>query len=253
MKHTAKHLLMIAMGMIISINVFSQEDEAIDASKPTNFYSQLDNTLENTSSPGQNVMGYRGKLMFAPSESHLILGEVPLMYNDRTEKFGLGDIRARYFFLPYKNYDKLLGAFGPSVDVFVPTGSFEDGLGSGRVIVSPGVTVGLMVADWIQFFPILSYQYVSKPVYQNPTPEANQSTSGISIQVVTPVVISDRFFIQITPIYKFNNLGDERQDRYQQELFASYSLTDKMQLTGYYNGNFQDKIHQVSVGLTLFL
>lgn len=62
--------------------------------------------------------------MFAPSEAHLILGEVSLLYNDRIEKFGLGDVRAPYFYLPYKNNDKFFGAFGPSVHVFMPTGNF---------------------------------------------------------------------------------------------------------------------------------
>ena len=59
---------------IVSVTM-AQDDGTIDASKPTNFYSFIDNTLENTSSPGQNVMGYRGKVTLAPSEAHLILGE----------------------------------------------------------------------------------------------------------------------------------------------------------------------------------
>jgi hypothetical protein len=128
-------LLLIASLSISTSLTFGQDAETeIDASKPTNFYTMLDNTLENTNSPGQNVMGYRGKLMYAPSEAHLILGELPLLYNDRTEKFGVGDIRARYFYLPYKNYDKLFGAFGPSIDIFAPTGNFENGIGSIRLI-----------------------------------------------------------------------------------------------------------------------
>jgi len=249
-----KSKILTILLLVVSMGIFAQEDDAkIDASKPTNFYSLLDNTLENTNSPIQNVMGYRGKIMIAPSEAHLILGELPLLYNDRTKKFGLSDIRVRYFYLPYKNYDKLFGAFGPSIDIFTPTGSFENGLGSGRWIVSPGLTAGLMVADWIQFFPILSYQYASKPVYDNVPEELDKSTSGITFQVITPVVFSDKFFMQITPIYKMNNLSDERQDRYVQELIAVYTLAPKLQLSGYYNGNFKDKIHQVSVGLTVFL
>ncbi len=246
-----KMIALVALSLL-GLNSFAQE-APIDASKPTNFYTMLDNTLENTSSPGQNVMGYRGKIMYAPSESHLILGELPVLYNDKTKKAGVGDIRARYFYLPYKNYDKFVGAFGPSIDLFAPTGSFEDGLGSGRFVVSPGVTVGLMAADWIQFFPIVSYQYASKPAYNTPTPEANKSTSGVTLQVITPIVFSDKFFTQITPIYRMNNLGDERQDRFVQEVFAAYALTDKLQLTGFYNGNFKDNIHQASIGLTVFL
>lgn len=169
-------LWIVFLLIFSTATVYSQDTSGeIDASKPTNFYSMLDNTLENTSSPGQNIFGYRGKIMFAPSEAHLILGEVPLLYNDRTSIFGIGDIRARYFFLPYKNYDNFLGAFGPSIDFFAPTGSFENGIGSGRWIISPGITIGLMVADWIQFFPIISYQYASKPVYDNPSAALDKS------------------------------------------------------------------------------
>lgn len=246
--------LFFAISLLTSATVLAQEGEQeIDASKPTNFYSLLDNTLENTAHSTHNVFDYRGKILFAPSEAHLILGEIPLMYNDQTSKFGLGDVRARYFFLPYKNYDKFVGAFGPSIDIFMPTGNYENGLGNGRWVFSPGVTVGLMAADWIQFFPILSYQYSSKPVYDNPPVGADKAAHGLSFQVITPVVFSDKFYMQITPIFKMNNINDVRQDRYIQELLASYALNSKMQLSGYYNGNFEDKIHTVSFGLTVFL
>ena len=98
--------------------------QEVDASKPTNFYPLLDNSLEyNARETGGNLMGYRAQLIYPPSDKHLFLFEVPLLYNDGTEKFGIGDLRGRYFFLPYKNYDKFFGAFGPSLDVFAPTGS----------------------------------------------------------------------------------------------------------------------------------
>jgi hypothetical protein len=249
-----KNYLLVIFTLLFSVTTFAQEaEQEIDASKPTNFYSLLDNTLENTAHSTHNVFGYRGKILYAPSEAHLILGEIPLMYNDQTSKFGLGDIRARYFYLPYKNYDKFIGAFGPSVDVFTPTGNFADGLGSGRWIISPGITVGLMAADWIQFFPIISYQYSGKPIYDNPKPEVNNVEHGITFQVITPLVFSDKFFIQITPIFKMNNINNERQDRYIQELLANYTLSEKLQLSAFYNGNFKDKIHTVSAGLTVFL
>jgi len=241
---------MIALS--VTTMTWAQEEQEIDASKPTNFYTQLDNTLENTASPNQNVLGYRGKFLFAPSEAHLILGEVPLLYNNRTEKFGVGDIRARYFWLPYKNYDKFFGAFGPSVDVFVPTGSFEDGIGSGRWTISPGLTVGLMAADWIQFFPIVSYQYRSE-VNQSNEPMPNQATNGLTFQVITPIVFSEKFFVQVTPIFQMNDFTNERQDRYVQEFFAAYSIKPTLQLTAFFNGNFEDEIYQTSIGLTFFL
>ena len=246
-------VIIVVIPLITFQDIWAQQEEAIDASKPTNFYTQLDNTIENTSSPGQNVFGYRGKILYAPSEAHLILGEVPLLYNDRTEKFGIGDLRARYFWLPYKNYDQFLGAFGPSVDVFFPTGSLENGLGSDRFIISPGITVGLMAAEWIQFFPILSYQYASARVGDVPSGVPNEATNGMTFQVITPIVFSPDFFVQVTPIFKMNNFGDERQDRYIQEFFAAYTLAESLQLTGFYNGNFKDEVHQLSIGLVVFL
>lgn len=242
--------LMLVWSVVSSL---SAEEQGIDTSKPTNFYSFVDNTVEYNSQPNQNRYGYRGKLTWAPSEAHLVLGEIPVLYNDRTAKFGIGDIRARYFWLAYKDYSRLFGAFGPSVDVFIPTGSYEDGLGTSSWVVSPGVTGGLMVAEWIQFFPILSYQYVSEPT-SNAIPESSKKERhGVTFQVITPVVFSPRFFMQITPILSRNDFDDDRSDRFALEVIGSYAIRPKLQASAYYRGNFEDDIHTGQLGLTVFL
>ena len=234
--------------------VQAQDEQQIDASKPTNFYTQLINNLEFISRPaGGNLFGYRAEFLFAPSEAHLILGEIPLLYNDRTQKFGLGDIRGRYFWLPYKNYDKFFGALGPSVDIFAPTGSFEDGLGTSSWVIVPGVTVGLIAAEWIQFFPILSYQYISKPTTDLIPDNQKMTRDGLTFQVITPVVFSEKFFMQITPIYQANDLGNNRQDRYLQELLAQYAASPKIQVSAFFRGNFQDEIYSFRLGAVVFL
>lgn len=101
-------------------------------------------------------------------------------------------------------------------------------------------------------FPILSYQYASKPIFDNPLPEADKETHGLSFQVITPIVFSEKFFIQLTPIFKINDFTDERNDRFEQEVFLNYSLNSKMQITGFYSGKFEDKNHTLSAGLTIF-
>lgn len=255
MKNSIFKLLLTVVGLLLlSVIINAQEEgaEEIDASKPTNFYSFLDNTLEYSSRPNGNVFGYRGNLTLAPSEAHLVLAEIPLLYNDKTEKFGIGDIRARYFWLPYKNYEKLVGAFGPSIDVFAPTGNFKNGIGSGRWIVSPGVTVGLMFADWIQVFPIVSYQYISKDVSGEVPDENNTEQHGVTLQAIVPIVFNEKFFVQLTPIYRMNNITEEKTDRYVQEFFAAYSLNQLLQLTGFFSGNFQDEIYVGRLGLTVY-
>ena len=236
-----------------SLGLYAQDTE-IDASKPTNFYTQIFNHLEYNAKPaGGNIMGYRAELQFSPNASHLILAELPLLYNDQSNKFGLGDIRARYFYLPYKNYDKFFGAFGPSVDIYAPTGSYENGLGSSSWLIQPGITAGLMVADWIQLFPILSYQYTSKPTTDLIVDSLKMEQHGISFQIITPIVFSDKFFVQLTPIYSASNFTDVRVDRYSQEFFAQYAFSPKLQGSFFYRGVFKDENHTVRLGLVVYL
>jgi hypothetical protein len=237
--------------VLISNQFFAQEE--IDASKPTNFYTFLDNSLELTNSSNQNVFGYRGSLTYSPSGDHLFLGELPLLYNDRTRKFGVGDIRVRYFWLPYKDYSQFIGAFGPSIDIFLPTGSFEDGLGTSSLIFSPGITVSLMAADWIQFFPILSYQFVSKQTTDIIPESQKKVRNGITFQVLTSVVFSSVFFMQFTPVLSRNDFDDERADRFSQEILAVYTIKEGLQVSSFFRGNFKDKVYTYRIGLTVFL
>ena len=251
-----KQLLLVLGIFLFGLNVEAQEEKetVIDPSKPTNFYTQLINQLEyNSRKSGGDIMGYRGEIQFAPSESHLFLAELPLLYNDQSGNFGLGDARVRYFYLPYKNYEKFVGAFGPSIDIFMPTGSFENGLGSSSWLIQPGVTVGLMIADWIQMFPILSYQYTSKPSTDLIPEEMKMDQHGISFQIITPIIFSENFFMQVTPVYTASNFGDARRDRYIQELFGQYKINSKLQASFFYRGIFQDEDHTVRLGLIVFL
>lgn len=239
------------LAMTISGPLTAQE---VDASKPTNFYPLLDNSLEYNSRESRgNLMGYRAQLIWPPSDKHLFLFEVPLLYNEGTKRFGLGDLRGRYFFLPYKNYDNFFSAFGPSIDVFAPTGSFESGLGGSTWSISPGVTAGLMLADWIQAFPIVSYQFVSKATTDLIPESRKRALSGLTFQAIIPVVFTQAFFAQITPVYAISDLEDaSSSSRYIQEVLLAYSLAPTLQASVFWRGNFEDKDHTVRAGVTVF-
>ncbi len=245
-----KTFVLVVLIIGTSVSLKSQE---IDASKPTNFYPLLDNSLEyNKRDAGGNLMGYRAQLMYTPSQAHLFLFEAPLLYNDQSKKFGLGDLRGRYFYLPYKNYDKFLGAFGPSIDIFAPTGSFENGLGSSSWSVSPGVTAGLMFADWIQAFPIISYIYASRPTTDLIPSDQKKATHGLTVQAIVTVVLNEKMYSQITPVYSLGDFTDEKLDRYIQEVLLAYSVTPTLQTTVFWRGNFKDNDHTIRAGLTVF-
>lgn len=241
------------LAMLLPSGLAAQDTERIDTSKPTNLYSFLDNALEiNTVEGDAATYGYRGILNLAPHDAHLIVVEVPLMYARQTEKFGVGDTRLRYFGVPYKNYDKFIGAFGGSVDIFAPTGSFENGLGTSRWVVAPGVYTGFMLADWIQAFTILSYQYSSKQTTDQIPEVDKQDAHGLTFQVITPIVFSSKFFMQFTPILALSDLGDDRQDRYRQEINVVYAAMAKLQFAAFWAATFADKAHTFRLSTSAF-
>ena len=189
--------------------------------------------------------------MLAPSEKNLILGEIPLQYNTETKSFGLGDIRGRYFYLPYKNYAKFFGAFGPSLDIIAPTGNSANGIGTGRWTIAPGIAMGLMFSETIQVFPILSYQYISKPVNSDNS-ASNDAISGGSLQFVTVLVPSPKLFFQITPLFAQSYQNGVGSFTYIQEISFGYQMGAKSILGAYCKRDFKIDLTQVSIGLTKY-
>lgn len=86
----------------------------IDPSKPTNQYTHLSNNLEyNFLKSGKRTYGYRANFIWASGrQHHSLYMELPLLYATSSRKFGLSDMRFRYYWVPYKNYAKKPGAFG---------------------------------------------------------------------------------------------------------------------------------------------
>ena len=231
---------------------YRKEGDVIDASKPTNFYSYLNNAVEFISRENNwNIIGYRANITYSPSERHLILGEVPLQFNVQKGKVGFGDIRARYFFLPYKNYEKFFGAFGPSVDIIAPVGNVANGIGTGRWVVAPGVAGALMFSEMFQVFPVLSYQYMSKPVTSDIT-MVNDPMNGITLQFISVLAFSEKAFVSVTPIFNQLYLNGTGTFSYIQEVSFGYMVGPKGQLSAYFKGDFKDNLYQMSAGYTVF-
>lgn len=237
---------------------YSQEDQTKkkDNSKPTNVYSQLDNFLEFTRYETYNTFGYNPKLSYTPNEDNALNIEVPLLYSSKTDKFGLSDIRLRYFYIPYRDYTKTFGAFGASFDMFIPTGKYEDGLGSSSWRFSPGFTFGLILNDsqTISAFPVVSYIYTTKPTSNQIPEELKEADHGINIQVITSLVLSNDAFLLVTPIYDIKDIDDKREDEFLLEIESVFDIArDKYQIGGFYRASFQSNVHTFRVFFTIFL
>jgi len=227
-----------------------------DNSKPTNVYSQVDNFLEFKNTPEYNTFGYNPRISYAPHENHAFILDVPLLYNFQYEKFGLSDIRIRYFGVAYRNYDNFFGSFGASLDIYAPTGKYENGLGTSSWRISPGLTFGFILNKMktISIFPVLSYIYTTEPTSDQVPEELREVDHGVSLQFISSFVVSDDFFILITPILDFKDLEDQREDEFILEIEPVIDIAkDRYQMGIFYRGAFVSKAHTYSIYFTLFI
>ncbi len=247
----------LSFSVFVNNELIAQNDTVkVDNSKPTNVYSQIDNFLEYKKAPDYQTYGYNGRISYAANADNLILAEIPFRYHTETEKFGISDVRLRYFYIPYRDYSKTLGSFGASVDIYIPTGNYENGLGSSAWRISPGVIIGLMAnkSGSISFFPSLSYLYTSKPTSELVPEELKEEDHGFTFQVVSSFVINEDMFVQITPIYDVKDISDTREDEFILEIEPVFDiLKDKYQCGFFYRGEMVSKVHTFSLYMTIFL
>lgn len=248
-------MLAASAFLLFDAGLRAQEKE-IDASKPTNLYTQLSNSAEwSRTKDGANLYGYRGSISLASAnQRHLLMGELPLLYNDKTSKFGLSDIRLRYFGITHLDYSKKFGGvWAGSVDLIAPTGKFEDGLGTGSWVIAPGIVGGLILSKTFQSFPIVSYQFISKSS-SDLIPEAQKKARhGLTFQAIT-VLNFNSWFLWLTPIYVIPDLGDSSQkNRFIIELNPSLNPVGNVKPSAFYRYDFQNKSHQLRASVIIYI
>jgi len=213
-----------------------------DPSKPTNLYNRLSNNLEyNFLRNGSRTFGYRANLVLASRDKqNSVHIELPLLYSTFSQKFGLSDIRFRYYWVPYKNYSKKPGAFGFLIDSYLPTGSFKNGLGRGRWIFAPGVSTAFVFGRF-STFPIVAYLYSSEIKDSKTSSPGSEALNGYIIQTIC-VYKFRKSYLDCTPIFMKNSYSNSGKDDFVIEGNYLYMIKrDKMQLgcfaRRYFHGN----------------
>ena len=118
-----KKIILFVCLISASVSFAQTEDTVeIDPSKPTNLYTQINTLGELNAYDGFNTYGTRINFQYAFNPDNLVLAEVPLLYNDASSKFGLSDIRVRYFRAVKRNISKSIIAIAPFADITIPTG-----------------------------------------------------------------------------------------------------------------------------------
>lgn len=227
MKYIAYILIIIVF--LFNNTIFAQEEAEtqVDASKPTNLYTQVNTVFEYQSrKSGKDVYGTRINVQYTFNPDNLLLVEVPLLYNSRTEKFGLSDVRIRYFCVAKRNLTKTIIAIAPFADISVPTGKFEDGLGSSSWSLSAGVVMGIVLTQKIALFPGVGYAHITEP-----KDYIGSAKNGVNIQTNMSVKFNDRAFVFINPIV---------------------NIFEKMNWSGEFNFNYMAKPNRLLLNIGYF-
>ena len=96
----------------------------------------------------------------------------------------------------------------------------------------------------ISLFPIISYNYTSRPTTKLIPEDQKEEDHGINIQLQSSFILSDDAFILITPIYDIKDLKDEREDEFLLEIEPVFDIMqDKYQVGGFYRGAFESNVH----------
>jgi hypothetical protein len=241
-----KHIfLSIALMFVIDL-VMAQDSTAttqqIDPSKPTNLYTQLNIQAEYTSAGKSNLIGTRLNLQYAINKDNLLFVELPILYNDVTKKFGIADVRVRYFDVVKRNITNHFIALAPFVDITAPSGSLVNGLGSGQWSLAAGVVGGFYVSPQFSFFPGVSYVYLTK-----------SKISGVGLQFNGSYSFSKKTFVFINPTPAFFNVNGKWKANWIGDVTLNTIVKpNKFKMSVGYNPDFANKIYTYRIGGTLY-
>lgn len=250
--------LLLVAGLL-PLSISAQTDSTtvpgakeVDASKPTNLYTQVNAQAEVTAAPSGDQLGMRFNVQYAFNPNNLLLAEVPLLYNTGTEKFGLADCRVRYFNKFYVNTDSRLNALVAGVDVTLPSGSFADGLGGGSASIAPTVIAGIMITKQVFAFPGLSYVHVTAPDQGEGV--TTHASNGFGVQTNMSISFSKRAFLFVNPIYTWLRSNDVAGDIWSGEFNMNYVVRpSRLKVNAGWFPNFTNEVNTFRVGATVFL
>ena len=254
-----KHFTLILLILILSINKVNAQDEEIqevDASNPTNLYTQVNTAFEYTSlKDGTNLYGMRANVQYSFDPNNLVLAEIPLLYNDATSSFGLSDVRVRYFTIVKRVMTaEKFHVIAPFVDITLPTGSFENGLGSSSFVLAAGAVYGFAASKKIMLFPGLSVVHVTKPG-TDLIPDASKfSSTGFSAQANVSISFNKSWFLFVNPVMTMLNTDGEWNEDWSGEFNLNHMIIqNKLKANIGYSPNFTTEANTVRLGATFFL
>lgn len=247
--------LFLVISVVFSLTAYAQHKvEEIDPSKPTNMYTEVTAYIDYKSSDPENLYGIRGSVSYAINPDNLLMAEVPIFRNSLTEKTGLSDIRVRYFTAVKRDISNTLIAIAPFVDVTMPTGSFEDGLGTSSWSISVGSVIGLMFSEQFGLFPGVGIVHLTKPG-TDLIPDIDKFTStGLGFQFNASYSFDKNTYLFVNPTPSIMNTNGTWKTYWAGEASLNrIIIPNKLQMSLYWGPNFTNKTNSFRLGASFYL
>jgi hypothetical protein len=255
--NSVKRLVLILVVLhFTAIKAQKNKAKDVDASNPTNLYTQVNTLFEYTSlKDGTNLYGFRGNIQYTFNPNNLVLAEIPILYNDITDAFGLSDIRIRYFSVIKRTMTKdKFSVIAPFLDVTLPTGNFSDGLGSSSYVLSAGSVFGFAASKKVLLFPGLSVLHITTP-QTNLIPDASKfSSTGFLAQANISISFNQNWFLFVNPIITLLNTDGNWNESWSGEFNLNHMIIpNKLKMNVGYFPNFTSEANTIRFGATFFL
>lgn len=246
-------LFVISLSVLPVAGVTAQDfssSKKIDPSNAGNLYTQINTGLEYKHVHGAyNLYGMRVNGQYAFNPNNLLLFEVPVMYNDKTEKFGVSDLRVLYYSAVWRHPKSTFSFLIPFIDVTIPTGSYTHGLGSGRWTFTTGLITGVILNKRVSIFPGLGYIHSTKNRKDIP---GDTRANGFSIQTNASVKLSRHSYVFINPIFAYIHSFHAWKANWSGELNYNYMIKPTFKINARWNPDFTNKSHLYRLGTTFY-
>lgn len=247
---TVSCLFFIISFTVARAEVLQDSTKKVDPSNAGNLYTQINTNFEFKTLPGgYEIYGLRVNGQYAFNMNNMIMFEVPFLYNDHTDKFGISDLRVRYYTAVMRNMTKTFTFLIPFADVSLPTGSFTRGLGTGRWSIGVGAILGIRVNNHLSVFPGISYVYVTEDRVELPV---DDHSNGISLQTNASLKFSKRAYVFINPILTYTYMLSSWHANWRGELNFNYLIKPTFKVNAGWYPDFTNESHQFRIGSTFY-
>ena len=212
----------------------AEENRSFNPADPTAVASHIEIMPEYNSFTGGDARILRFVYDYDWAEGkYSVTAEVPygqVRYDDGNQSTGIGDIRTRFFWKFYDAPGERLENMVANLDIFLPTGDSDEGLGIGTFMFAPSIIFAYPVSERFAIYPAPKFKFSTSktkgrssafPPGRNPTDLRDSEEYIFAFEVEAIFMYEWPNFNAwgfVDPIIEFDLLPEPDEDNYEMTL-----------------------------------